>query len=149
MNLRSYWSFTASILLLFSATSKMLDGTTEGVEADLNYARGCMDMLEPCKNIESVAARYLETIWPLYDSLRDKHQRMVGRHKTSIFALLQADPALLSPPIAVSKEEMGPICEKLSVLLTDPFGRTQGEPDDGSMRRVLNDDGSCSVFWWK
>jgi hypothetical protein len=35
------------------------------------------------------------------------------------------------------------------VLLTDPFGRTQGQPDDGSMRRVLNDDGSCSVFWWK
>jgi hypothetical protein len=84
----------------------------------------------------------------LYDSLRDKHQRMVGRSKTSIFALLQADPALLSPPIALSKDEMGPICEKLSVLLTDPFGRKQ-ILDDGSMRRALNADGSYSVFWWK
>jgi hypothetical protein len=127
----------------------MLDGQTEGVDADLNYARGCMDMLEPCKKSETVAARYLDTLWPLYDSLRDKQQRMVGRSKTSIFALLESDPAQLSPPSMVSKEEMSPICEKLSVLLTDPFGRTQGDPDDGSMRRVLNDDGSCSVFWWK
>jgi hypothetical protein len=127
----------------------MLDGYCEGVEADLNYAKGCMDMLEPCRDFEPVAARYLDTLWPLYDSLRDKHQRMVGRSKTSIFALLQADPALLSPPIAVSRDEMGPICEKLSVLLTDPFGRKQRHSDDGSMRRILNADGSCSVFWWK
>lgn len=149
LTLPSYWSFTASIVLLFSATSKMLDGEPESVEGDLNYAKGCMDALEPCRMFEPVAARYLDTLWPLYDTLRDKHQRMIGRSKTSIFALLQADPALLSPPIAVSRDEMGPICEKLSVLLTDPFGRKQNMSDDGSMRRVLNADGSCSVFWWK
>ncbi|KAL5121410.1 hypothetical protein ACEQ8H_000481 [Pleosporales sp. CAS-2024a] len=143
-----YWSFTASLVLLFSATSKMLGGQTEGVEADLGYAKGCMDKLEPCRGYEPLAARYLDIVWPLYDRLRDKHQRMVGRSKTSIFALLQADPALLSPPIAVSAEEMGPICEKLSVLLTDPFGRKQ-VANDGSMRRSLNADGSYSVFWWK
>jgi hypothetical protein len=108
-----------------------------------------MDMLQPCRSSEPLAARYLETLWPLYDSLRDKHHRMIGRSKTSIFALLQTDPALMSPPIAVSKEEMGPICEKLSVLLTDPFGRKQSMADEGSMRRLLNADGSCSVFWWK
>ncbi|KAH5132671.1 hypothetical protein HBI73_084470 [Parastagonospora nodorum] len=143
-----YWSFTAGIVLLFSATSKMLDGQSEGVETDLNYAKVCIDKLEPCRALEPVAARYLDTLWPLYDSLRDKYQRMVGRSKTSIFAILQADPALLSPPIAVSKDEMGPICEKLAVLLTDPFGRKQLS-NDGSMRRALNADGSCSVFWWK
>jgi hypothetical protein len=126
----------------------MLDGNPDSVESDLNYAKGCMDMLEPCRSFEPVAARYLDILWPLYDSLRVKYQRMVGRSKTSIFALLQADPALLSPPIAVSKDEMGPICEKLSVLLTDPFGRKQMSNDD-SMRRSLNADGSCSVFWWK
>ena len=145
----SYWSFTACIVLLFSATSKMLDGQPESVEGDLVYAKGCMDMLEPCRMFEPVAARYLDTLWPLYDTLRDKYQRMVGRSKTSIFALLQADPALLSPPTAVSKDEMGPICEKLALLLTDPFGRKQNHRNDGSMRRVLNADGSCSVFWWK
>jgi hypothetical protein len=117
----------------------MLDGNPDSVESDLNYAKGCMDMLEPCRSFEPVAARYLDILWPLYDSLRVKYQRMVGRSKTSIFALLQADPALLSPPIAVSKDEMGPICEKLSVLLSN----------DDSMRRSLNADGSCSVFWWK
>jgi hypothetical protein len=127
----------------------MLDGQSDSVEADLIYAKGCLDMLEPCRTIEPVAARYLDILWPLYDALRDKHQRIVGRSKTSIFALLQADPALLGPSIAVSKDEMGPICEKLSVLLTDPFGRKQRMPDDGSMRRILNADGSCSVFWWK
>jgi hypothetical protein len=126
----------------------MLDGQSEGVETDLNYAKVCIDKLEPCRVLEPVAARYLDTLWPLYDSLRDKYQRMVGRSKTSIFAILQADPALLSPPIAVSKDEMGPICEKLAVLLTDPFGRKQLS-NDGSMRRALNADGSCSVFWWK
>ncbi|KAF2030255.1 hypothetical protein EK21DRAFT_112174 [Setomelanomma holmii] len=144
-----YWAFTASIVLLFSATTKLVDGELEGADADLSYAKRSMDMLEPCRNIEPIAARYLDTLWPLYDSLRDKHQRMIGRSKTSIFALLQSDPALMSPPIAVSKEEMGPICEKLSVLLTDPFGRKQGVADDGSMRRLLNADGSCSVFWWR
>jgi hypothetical protein len=127
----------------------MLDGQSEDVEIDLDYAKVCMDKLEPCRPVEPVAARYLDTLWPLYDTLRDKHQRMIGRSKTSIFALLQADPALLSPPIAVSKEEMGPICEKLTNLLTDPFGRKQDSSKDGTMRRVLNADGSCSVFWWR
>lgn len=108
-----------------------------------------MDMLEPCRNYEPIASRYLDIIWPLYDSLRDIHQRMAGRAKTSIFMLLQADPTHISPPIAVSKAEIGPISEKLSVLLTDPFGRKQDRLNDGSMRRVLNADGSCSVFWWR
>jgi hypothetical protein len=128
----------------------MIDGEPVGVEADLDFARACMDMLEPCRNFEPIAARYLDTLWPLHDSLRDKYQRMIGRSKTSILALLQPDDSnLSSPPVAVSKEEMGPISEKLSVLLTDPFGRKQGKYNDGSMRRLLNDDGSFSVFWWK
>ena len=108
-----------------------------------------MDMLEPCRSVEPIAAKYLDTLWPLYDSLRDVHQRMIGRAKTSIFSLLQADPHRMSPPLAVSKREMGPISEQLSVLLTDPFGRKQNFIGDGSMRRSLNADGSCSVFWWK
>lgn len=144
-----YWSFTAAVVLLFSTTTKLFDGQADSVEGDLNYAKSCMDMLERCRAFEPVAARYLDTLWPLYDSLRDKHHRIVGRHKTSIFALLQADPSLLSPPIALSKEELAPISEKLSALLLDPFGRKQAKPGDNSMRRVLNADGSCCVFWWK
>jgi len=144
-----YWSFSAAIVLLFSATTKLVDGEPHGVGTDLAYARACIDMLEPCRAFEPIAARFLDTLWPPYDALRDVYQRMVGRSKTSIFALLQADPSRLSPPIMVSKQEMFPISEKLSALLTDPFGRKQGLPDDGSMRRLLNADGSCSVFWWK
>lgn len=106
-------------------------------------------MLEPCRNVEPVAARYLDTLCPLYNSLRDLHQRTVSRAKTSIFSLLQTDPNQMSTPFAVSKHEMGPISEKLSVLLTDPFGRKQDYTANGSMRRTLNADGSCSVFWWK
>lgn len=106
-------------------------------------------MLEPSRNFEPIAARYLDTLWPLYDTIRDIHQRMIGRVKTSIFSLLQADPTQLSPPIPVSKAEMGPISEKLSALVTDPFGRKQNLTGDTSMRRLLNDDGSCAVFWWK
>lgn len=142
-----YWAFTACIILLFSSTTKLLDGQPEGVDQDLAYAKGCMDILEPCRHHEPIAGRYLDILWPLYDSLRDIHHRMVGRAKTSIFMLLQSDPSVLSPPIPVSKAEMGPISEKLTVLLTDPFGRKQAL--DGSMRRVLNHDGLCSVFWWK
>ncbi|KAF2848396.1 hypothetical protein T440DRAFT_401498 [Plenodomus tracheiphilus IPT5] len=144
-----YWAFSAAVVLLFSATTKLVDGEPHGVDADLTYAKSCMDMLEPCRSAEPIAARFLDTLWPSYDALRDVHQRMIGRSKTSIFALLQADPSQLSPPIMVSKQEMGPISEKLSALLTDPFGRKQGLPDDGSMRRLLNADGSCSVFWWR
>lgn len=145
----SYWAFTAAVVLLFSASNKLLDGQADGVEMDLAFAKNCMDMLEPCRSIEPVASRYLDTLWPLYDSLRDMHQRMLGRAKTSIFSLLQNDPNRMSPPIAVSKHEMGPISEKLSVLLTDPFGRRQNYTADGSMRRLLSADGSCSVFWWR
>ncbi|KAF2267758.1 hypothetical protein CC78DRAFT_47047 [Lojkania enalia] len=145
-----YWAFSASIVLLFSSTIKLLDGVAEGVEDDLTYAKGCMDILEPCRHYEPVAYRYLEMLWPLYNSLRDIHHRMLGRAKTSIFSLLQpTDSNLLSPPMPVSKTEMGPISEKLSGLLTDPFGRKQNLKGDGSMRRVLNADGSCSVFWWR
>jgi hypothetical protein len=106
-----------------------------------------MDMLEPCKTYEPVAAHYLDILWPLYESLQDVHRRMIGRTKTSIFAILQPDPSLLSPPIPVSRHEMGPISEKLTVLLTDPFGRRQ--ESDGTRRRVLNDDGSQLVFWFR
>jgi hypothetical protein len=124
-----------------------MDGQIEGVEADLAYAKSCMDMLEPCKPCEPVAARYLETLWPLYDNLQDVLRRMVGRSKSSIFAILQPDPSLLSPPVPVSKQEMGPISEKLTTLLTDPFGRTQS--DEGVGRRILSNDGSYSVFWFR
>lgn len=144
-----YWSFTAAVILLFSATTKLLDGQTDGVDTDLQYAKACMDKLQPCRSLEPMAARYLDTLEPLYNSLRDVHQRVIGRSKTSIFALLQADPTQLSQPIAISKQEMAPIAEKLSMLTTDPFGRKQGVFGDGSMRRLLNADGSCSVFWWK
>lgn len=115
---------------------------------DLGFAKECMNMLEPCRSLEPIAARYLDTLWPLYDSLRDVHQRMVGRAKTSFAYLLQADPNRMSPPLAVSKQEMAPISEKLSLLLTDPFGRKQNFATDAG-RRLLNADGSCSVFWWK
>jgi hypothetical protein len=144
-----YWSFTAAVVLLFSATTKLVDGQTGGVDGDLTYSKACMDKLELCRNFEPLAARYLETLWPSYDALRKMHQSMIARSKTSIFNLLQADPGQLSPPITISKQEISPISEKLSLLLTDPFGRKQGLPGDGSMRRVLNADGSCSVFWWR
>jgi hypothetical protein len=106
-------------------------------------------MLEACRNFEPIAARYLDTLWPLYNVLRDKHHRVAGRAKTSIFSLLQADPNTLSPPLPVSKTEMVGISEQLTTLLTDPFGRKQALFGEKSMRRVLNGDGSCSVFWWR
>ncbi|KAF2439468.1 hypothetical protein P171DRAFT_123151 [Karstenula rhodostoma CBS 690.94] len=143
-----YWAFTACIVLLYSATAKLLEGQPDSVEQDLAYGKACMDMLETCRSSEPIAARYLDVLWPLYDTLRDIHHRMMGRAKTSIYALLQGDANTLSPPIPVSKAEMGPISEKLSALLTDPFGRKQAV-DDNSTRRILNNDGSCSVFWWK
>jgi hypothetical protein len=147
----SYWAFTASVALLFTATTKLLDGLPETVEQDLAFAKGCMDILENCRHQEPIADRYLNIIWPLYDHLRDIHQRILGRVKTSIFSLLQADPNTISPPIPVSKAEMGPISEKLSILLTDPFGRKQniGNAETSMGRRVLSQDGTCLVFWWK
>ncbi|ORY11682.1 hypothetical protein BCR34DRAFT_483669 [Clohesyomyces aquaticus] len=144
-----YWAFTACIVLLFSAANKLLDGQPDGVDEDFTFAKGCLDMLEPCRTFEPIAHRYLEILWPLYDSLRDIHQRMVGRAKTSIFSLLQSTtPPQLSPAIPVSKEEMGPISEKLSQLLTDPFGRKLTVPSD-SRRRILSPDGTHLVFWWR
>ena len=156
----SYWSFTSSIVLLFSATIKLLEGApnTSSVSEDLTFAKSCMDMLERCRAYEPVAARYLDIITPLYESLRDMHQRSIGRVKTSIFMLLQSEgqESRMSPPLLVSKAQISPISETLSVLLTDPFGRKQakriGAGDAERLdecRRILNQDGSCTVFWWK
>ncbi|CAI6342558.1 unnamed protein product [Periconia digitata] len=144
-----YWAFTASIVLLFSATAKLLDGQPDGVEQDLTWSKACMDMLEPCRNFEPIAAQYLQTLWPLYDHLRAIHHRIIGRAKTSIFSLLQSDPNTLSPPIPVSRVEIGPISEKLLILLRDPFGRKQGFDGEQNMRRLLNVDGTRLLFWWK
>lgn len=144
-----YWSFTAATILLFSATTKIVDGQSEGVDCDLAYAKDCLAKLDLCRTFEPLAARYLQTLRPIYDALRQVHQRLVGRSKASIWNLVSADPSQMSPPISVPSQEMGPISEKLVLLINDPFGRKQGLPGDGSMRRVLNADGSCSVFWWK
>ena len=144
-----YWSFTASTVLLFSATTRLVDGQTEGADRDIAYARECMDKLELCRNFEPLAARYLQILWPTYEALRLTYQRMVARSKTSIWNLVQAETGQSCPPVNVPTQEMGPISEKLALLVTDPFGRKQGLPGDGSMRRLLNADGSCSVFWWK
>jgi hypothetical protein len=145
----SYWAFTACIALLFSVTTKLVEGLPGTVEQDLTFAKTCMDMLEPCRSYEPIADRYLNIVWPLYDHLRDIHLRIMGRVKTSIFALLQADSnALTSPPIPVSIAEIGPISEKLSVLFTDPFGRKQSEGNE-KVRRVLGQDGTSVAFWWK
>jgi hypothetical protein len=136
-------------VLLFSATTKVLDGTIDSVESDLNYAKGCIDILEPCRSFEPVAQRYLNTLYPLYDQLRDMQRRMLGKAKTSIMSLLQpSDPNLLSPPVPLSKEEVSPVSEELSMLLMDPFGRKQSG-GEGTGRRVLNADGSQLVFWWR
>ncbi|KAF2707964.1 hypothetical protein K504DRAFT_383608 [Pleomassaria siparia CBS 279.74] len=144
-----YWSFTACVALLFSATTKLLDGFPETVNDDLNFAKACMDVLEPCKRIEPMADGYLAIVWPLYDHLRDIHQRTLRRFKTSIFSLLQADANTLSPPIPVSSEEMRPISEKLAILLTNPFCREQGGGISDGGRELLNQDGSCEFLWWK
>ncbi|KAF2186359.1 hypothetical protein K469DRAFT_573722 [Zopfia rhizophila CBS 207.26] len=145
-----YWAFTACIVLLFTATSKLLDGLPDGVDEDLTYAKSCLDMLELCRSSEPIACKYLDVLWPLYDSLRDVHHRMVGRAKTSIFSLIQpTDPNQLSPPMPVSRAEIGPISEKLSVLLTDPFGRKQQNIPPDNMRRISSADGTCIMFWWK
>jgi hypothetical protein len=135
-------------VLLFSAMTQLLDGQTEGVDRDLGYAKSCMDMLEPCRTSEPIAARYLDTLWPLHQRLREMYQRVLGRAKTSISSLLHSDATTASLPLAVSKHEMSPISEKLSLLLIDPFGRMQERAGDGSMRRMLNEDGSCIVFWF-
>ncbi|KAL6705020.1 hypothetical protein ACN47E_007423 [Coniothyrium glycines] len=144
-----FFSFSSLTVLLFSATTKLVEGQAQGVDADLVHAKACIDKLELCRDFEPLAARYLQILWPCYESLRLIHQRMIGRSKTSIYNLLQDDSGQSSPPVNVSRQEMAPMSEKLSLLLIDPFGRKQGLPGDNSMRRLLNADGSCSVFWWK
>jgi hypothetical protein len=108
-----------------------------------------MDVLVPCRASEPIAKRYLDLLAPLYDSLRDTHHRTVSRAKTSIYMLIQADSTQQSPPVPISKQEVGPTLERLCKLLMDPFGRRQAAPTEWGGRRVLNSDGSYSVYWWR
>ncbi|KAF2748293.1 hypothetical protein M011DRAFT_400755 [Sporormia fimetaria CBS 119925] len=141
-----YWSFTACIVLMFTATHKLVDGDFEIAGSDLSCAQTCIDILRAARADEHLAPRFLDIIAPLHHGLRQIHQRVVGKARTSIFMLVQSDPSKHSPPIPVSKEEVRPCLEKLCELLTDPFGRNQQEPGG---RRMLNADGSYSEFWWK
>jgi hypothetical protein len=124
----------------------MLDGIPTGIESDLSSAKSLLSTLSTCAAHEPVARRYVNALLPIYDALRDVQNRNIGRAKTSILSLLQpADLNQLSPPIPVSRAEVGPYVEELSGMLLDPFGRM--ERDGG--RRVLSSDGSCTVFWWR
>jgi hypothetical protein len=139
-----YWSFSACTILLYNAANILLEGRLDIVQSDLALAKFCLDVLEICAPHDSMATRYLTLMFPLFNSLCDIHHRMLARVKTSIFMLLQVDPNTVSPPIPASKEELDPILQRLCGLLIDPFGRKHGIG-----RRVLNTDGTYSVFWWK
>jgi hypothetical protein len=68
----------------------------------------------------------LAVLKPPYATLRDVHQRTVGRAKTSIFSLLLQPPesgVQLSPPVPVEKAEMRPVVERLAKVWLEPFGR--------------------------
>ncbi|KAF2492338.1 hypothetical protein BU16DRAFT_620722 [Lophium mytilinum] len=80
-----YWFFTACIVPLFSAVSKMLDGTQEGIAEDLTYANGCLETLQDCRGYEPVAERYIQPLLPIYESLRSVHSRTIGRAKPAYF----------------------------------------------------------------
>lgn len=144
-----YWAFSASIVLLFVATIRLVDGFLEDVEAYLTSAKSCLEILEPCREFEPIAKRYLEIVSPLYTSLRDIHHRCRGKARTSISMLLQAEPNTASPPVPINKEEVQPTLAILCGLITDPFGRLQGALGNMEGRRILNGDGSYSVFWWR
>jgi hypothetical protein len=104
--------------------TKLLDCSTDGAGENISHAKDCLDMLESCCSHEVITNNGMAVLRPLYNSLRDVHQRMVGRAKTSIFSLLQpTDSNQLSPRIPLSKAEMQPIVENLAEILTDPFGR--------------------------
>ena len=136
-------------MLLFVATIRLVDGFLEDVEAYLTSAKSCLEILEPCREFEPIAKRYLEIVSPLYTSLRDIHHRCRGKARTSISMLLQAEPNTASPPVPINKEEVQPTLAILCGLITDPFGRLQGALGNMEGRRILNGDGSYSVFWWR
>lgn len=110
--------------------TKLLDCSTDGAGENLNHSKDCLDILETCCSHEVMANNGMAVMRPLYDRLRDVHQRTVGRVKTSIFSLLQpTDSNQLSPRVPFSKGEMQPIVSKLAEILTDPFGRKQVAQD--------------------
>ncbi|KAF2196467.1 hypothetical protein GQ43DRAFT_383250 [Delitschia confertaspora ATCC 74209] len=142
-------AFSASIVLLFHAMTVLLEGSPKAADEDLKYTSGCLEILEKCSSEEAVAATYFRMLRPLYEFIRDTHQRSMAKVKASIFSLvLPTDDTPLSPPVPVTKEEMRPIAGELCSLITDPFGRAQ-IVRDGMTRRILNEDGSRTVFWWR
>ncbi|KAF2278948.1 uncharacterized protein EI97DRAFT_224084 [Westerdykella ornata] len=153
-----YWSFAAAIVLLFSATTKLVDGLHTSAEQDLSFARTCLDMLERSREDEAIARRYLDLLTPLHRSLREVHQRVVGKVKTSIFSLLRrADEEEEKDKesgmgVRVKREEVSGHLEKLCGLLMDPFGRkfvSEEGREEWEGRKVVDKDGKEELFWWR
>lgn len=152
---RSYWSFSACVILLYRAGQNFRDGKLYSVDDLLTYSNTCMQMLRICSNEEPTAVRYLAMLEPAFETLHSIRLKLdaevekgkrCSQPKISISALLEPTPSptpLSTPqgPRSFSpqlpnldpnlREDARKIVTSLGVLLKDPFGRLQQSLDIG------------------
>lgn len=146
---RSYWSFSACVVLLYRAAQSLRDGKLLSVDDQLSFSTTCIQMLRVCSNEEPIAARYLAMLEPAFETLQEIRQKLdteiergkrSSQPKLSISALLESSPSPTpastpqgarssSPQLLkadpVLREDASKIVARMGILLKDPFGRLQ------------------------
>lgn len=152
---RSYWSFSACIVLLYRAGQNLRDGKLLSVDSLLTYSKSCIQMLRVCSNEEPIAVRYLAMLEPAFETLHSIRLKLdleveKGKRSTqpkiSISALLEptTSPTPISTPHGPRsfssqppnldpnlREDARKIVAHIGILLKDPFGRLQQSRDRG------------------
>jgi hypothetical protein len=107
-----YQTFSASCILLFFIAQKLLHRNHDRLDDDFAYADNCIELLEWCSSIETLAARYISIVRPLFDQLKTLY--------------VQGSVMLVSPgsPTLV-REDVLPLAKQVNRVLIDPYGAVQ------------------------
>jgi len=148
-----YWAFSACNVLLFGAAQALRERATNEHDRLISHARSCLSTLQSCASEEPVAARYLDTITPIYEGLHrlreSPHVNFVRRkseHKISIHDLLTTDTSSATEKCAGIDEELPGVMRMVTSLLRDPFGRLH---DNSNEPYPTPPSPTDALFWFR
>lgn len=128
----SYCAFSACNVLLFGAALALRNRSTNEHDRLISHAHACLSTLQACASGEPVAARYLDTITPIYEGLRRLREsphvdfvRRKSEHKISIHDLLSKESETVTEKWCGVDRELPGLMGMVTGLLKDPFGRVQ------------------------
>ena len=105
-----YQAFGSSSILLFFIAQKLLHRNHDRLDDDFIYAEHCIQLLEWCSTVETLAARYVGIVRPIFDGLKTLY--------------IQGSVRTPGSPTPV-REDVLPLAKQMNRILIDPYGVVQ------------------------